>query len=186
MPARHRFTREEITDTAFMIVRDSGMDALTARSLASELSASPKVIFGHFTGMDELRDEVMSKAGGLYASLMTKALNRKDILPYRSCGMCFVRFAHDEKELFRLLFMNDGRQGLSFDDPTLGPICSVISEALGVSLEDAKEMHARYSVFAYGLACMAVISPEPLDEDKTDMLLCENWEDLVKRYRRGK
>ena len=46
MPPKVRFTREEIIRAALDITRESGPEALTARSLAARLDCSAKPIFG--------------------------------------------------------------------------------------------------------------------------------------------
>ena len=51
MPPSYKFTRQEMIEAGLKIVREQGLAALTARSLAQTLEASPKVIFGHFKNM---------------------------------------------------------------------------------------------------------------------------------------
>ena len=185
MPPKQRYTRDEMISAALETVRESGLSALTARALASKLSSSPKVIFGAFTSMDEVRSEVVRRAGEIYAGRMMEALASKDMPPYESCGICFVRFAHEEKELWRILFMNEGNDdAVKFEDTTLEAIYSAIMQGVGVTHGTAAEMHMKYSIFACGLAVQALNSAEPLDEEEMIRLLSENWEDLVNRYRR--
>ena len=54
MPPKVKFSKEAIIGTALQLVREEGMASLTARALAKQLGATPRVIFGQFANMAEL------------------------------------------------------------------------------------------------------------------------------------
>ena len=68
MPPKAKFTREEIIDAAFEMVRRDGFEILTARSLGAKLGSSARPIFTVFKSMDEVQEEVLRKAKRLYES----------------------------------------------------------------------------------------------------------------------
>ena len=72
MPPKFKFTREEIVDAAFNIVRRGGWTALTARSIGNELGASSRPIYSFFNSMSELEEEVVKKAVDLLFQFMSQ------------------------------------------------------------------------------------------------------------------
>lgn len=66
MAPRNKFSRQELIDAAFRIVRAKGFDALTAKALADKLGISTRPIFTCFGSMDEVRREVRAAAEALY------------------------------------------------------------------------------------------------------------------------
>ena len=60
MPPKFKFTKAEMIKAALELVREGGMDALTARALAKKLGCSAKPIFGLFQNMQEVQQEVLS------------------------------------------------------------------------------------------------------------------------------
>ena len=46
MPPKPKFTKKNIADAAVALVRQSGMEALTARAVSARLGCSPKPIVG--------------------------------------------------------------------------------------------------------------------------------------------
>ena len=103
MPPKVKFTKERIASVAFDMVRKHGSEFLSARSLAAELGASTAPIFTAFQSIEEVQQAVISKAKELYNSYINKAFSAE--LPFKETGMQYIRFAADEPELFKLLFM---------------------------------------------------------------------------------
>ena len=107
MPPKHKFSADEIVSAALTVVRQNSADAMTARAVAEQLGASPKVIFGLFTGMDDLRSAVFVEAQALYGRYISQEIEQKKYPPYKASGMAYIRFAREEPALFRWLFMRD-------------------------------------------------------------------------------
>ncbi len=80
MPPKAKFSKTEITDAALNIVANSGIDALTARSLGEALGSSPRPIFTVFDSMEEVQTQVLKKAEHIYSSLVAEGL--KEELPF--------------------------------------------------------------------------------------------------------
>ena len=66
MPPKAKFTKEEIVDSALMIVERSGLEFLTARSLGVELGSSSRPIFTVFKGMEQVIEAVKAKVKEIY------------------------------------------------------------------------------------------------------------------------
>ncbi|MDE6875678.1 MAG: TetR/AcrR family transcriptional regulator [Lachnospiraceae bacterium] len=159
MPPKFKFTREEITDAALHITRQSGLMALTARALAAKLGCSVKPIFGLFRNMEEVQQEVIAAANALYQSYLKQDMAAGEYPPYKASGMAYIRFAREEKELFKLLFMRD-RSGEQITDgmDEIRPLLEVIRKNTGFTEEEAYRFHLEMWLYVHGIATMIATS----------------------------
>lgn len=105
MPPKVKFQKEEIVSAAVEITREKGIDALTARELASKLGVSTRPIFTYFDTMDELKNEVYTFVKNLYREYIEQGL--KAPVPNLGVGQQYLRFAKAEPELYKLLYLNN-------------------------------------------------------------------------------
>ena len=103
MPPSVKFTKQEIVDAALRVVRAGGIGSLTARSLATELGASTRPMFTYFDSMDALKHEVHEAAKDLYRAYVKRGL--AEPIPFLGVGQSYIRFAKEEPELYKLLFL---------------------------------------------------------------------------------
>lgn len=155
MPPKVLFTREEVTRAALDVTRKSGFAGLTARSLAAALGSSPKPIFGLFAGMEEVQGEVLLVADRLYQSFLREDMQSGKYPPYKASGMAYIRFAKEERELFKLLFMRD-RSGETVleDGESIRPLLRLIEQNLGIDEAAAMRFHMQMWLFVHGIATM--------------------------------
>ena len=116
MPPKVKVTRENIIDTAVELVRAGGIQTVNARDVAGVLQCSTQPIFSNFATMDELRQAVIEKAEDLFCVFMQQEAAKGIYPSYKASGMAYIRFAKEEKELFKLLYMrerNDDRSPLA-------------------------------------------------------------------------
>lgn len=104
MPPKIKITKEEIVDTALNLVREAGEQALNARSIAAKLRCSTQPVFSNFETMDDLHNAVKETAYAEYQSYLKTEMEAGKYPPYKASGMAYIRFAREEKELFKLLF----------------------------------------------------------------------------------
>ena len=57
--------------------------------------------------MEALRADVMRSAKQLYQEYLERGMKDPAYPPYKASGIAYIRFAKEEKELFKLLFMRD-------------------------------------------------------------------------------
>lgn len=104
MPPQINFTKDAILQEAFEIVRKEGQQALTARRIAQRLNCSTQPIYSAFASMKELTEAVRQKAvefGEQY--LLQEELQA---YPFLSIGLRYVRFAREERELFKMAYLS--------------------------------------------------------------------------------
>lgn len=112
MAPKNKYSREELVDTALKIVREKGIDALTAKAIADELAISTRPVFTCFGTMDEVKRDVRAAAQKVYDEYASAGLREK--IPFFGFGTQYIRFARKEPELYRLLFLMqtvDGSNG---------------------------------------------------------------------------
>ena len=151
MPPKFKFTRDEITNAALNVTRKNGISGLTARALAAELGCSVKPIFGLFKNMEEVGQEVFIASDLLYQNYLREDMAKGKYPPYKASGMAYIRFAKEERELFKLLFMRDrSREKIEENKEEIRPLMQLIQQNLGISEDMAKGKYPPYK--ASGMA----------------------------------
>lgn len=103
MAPKNKFTKEEMVAAALRVVRVKGADGLTAKNIADALGTSTQPIFTAFGSMDGIRREVYAAAVSVYDRYTNEGL--KESVPFLGVGKQYIRFAREEPELYRLLFL---------------------------------------------------------------------------------
>ena len=183
MPPKVMFTREEIIAAAVDVVREGGASGLTARSLAAKLGCSPKPIFGLFKSMDEVQSGVLEAANALYERRMEGELNAGRFPPYKCTGMAYIRFAEEEKELFKLLFMRDRKGEYQGEQGQADKPVNIICTTTGLSRESAYLFHLEMWVFVHGIATMLATNYLEWDEDFIENSLTDCYMGILQRFR---
>lgn len=186
MPPKAKFTREDVISAAFALVREQGMEALTARSLAARLGSSPKPIFGLFSSMEELQEAVIQRAQALFSERISQEMASGRFPPYKSSGMAYIRFAQEEKPLFKLLYMRDRRgEPPMGEDPNTALMLQLIQKGTGLSKENAWLLHLETWIFVHGIATMVATSYLDWQEDFISRSLTDLYEGLKFRFQKG-
>lgn len=103
MAPKNKFTKDEMIAAALRVVRAKGIGCLTAKAMADELGTSTRPIFTGFGSMDDVKQEVYAAAVRIYDSYTSAGLKEK--VPFLGVGKSYIRFAREEPELYRLLFL---------------------------------------------------------------------------------
>lgn len=185
MPPKFKFTREEITTAALNITRRLGPSGLTARALAEELGCSVKPIFGLFKNMEEVQREVLSAANTLYESYLQTDMANGKYPPYKASGMAYIRFAKEERELFKLLFMRDrSHEKIEEDRESVMPLLKLIENNLGVDEDAAYLFHLEMWLYVHGIATMVATAYLDWDDEFISKVLTDAHEGLKNTFTR--
>lgn len=113
MAPKNKFTKEEMVTAALHVVREKGIDGLTAKTMADALGTSTQPVFTCFGSMDSARQEVYAAALRAYKDYAGAGLREE--IPFLGVGMQYIRFAREEPELYRLLFLTQeqGQESLA-------------------------------------------------------------------------
>ena len=173
MPPKVKITKKDIIDKALALVREGGADAINARGIANALNCSTQPIFSNFESMEELERSVFAAAYEKYLGFITEELKSEKYPPYKAYGMAYIRFAKEEKELFKLLFMRD-RQGEDLTPTSdFESAVELIMQANGCDRETARLLHLEMWVFGHGIATMIATSFLELDEELVSRMLTD-------------
>lgn len=183
MPPKFKFTREEIIAAALNITRKKGMEGLTARSLAAQLGSSAKPIFGLFQNMEEVQQEVLIAANKQYHYFLQVDMAEGKYPPYKASGIAYIRFAKEERELFKLLFMRDrSRESKEENRDEIRPLLEIIMKNLGIDEEEAYLFHLEMWMYVHGIATMVATSYLEWDTDFIDRALTDAYIGLKYHY----
>ena len=186
MPRKFMFTREEVLAAALDLAREQGITAVTARGLGEKLGSSSKPIFSLFENMEDVLSAVMEAADELYQNYLKEDMAIGKYPPYKASGRAYIRFAKEEKELFRLLFMRDRSHESIEDKEENKPLIELIQQNLGISEEDAYLFHLEMWIYVHGMATMLATSYLELDEEFISRVLTDGYEGMKARYIGGK
>jgi AcrR family transcriptional regulator len=183
MPPKLRITKDDIIQAALEIVRLEGAQAINARTVASALHCSTQPVFSNFATMDELRLAVVEKADALCQAYMEKEISSGHFPPYKATGMAYIRFAKEERELFKLLYMRD-RSGepLPGNAGQFNEAVSAVQSGTGLSQPDAQLFHLEMWAYVHGIATMFATGFLNLDWSLVSKMLTDAYQGLRKQY----
>ena len=157
MPAVRKVSKEQIIDAAVDVLRDDGFSAINARSVAKKLGCSTQPIYFSFRNMEELKAALTERAIQMHTQRVRDSLriHEGNDSRYSSYGMGFVKFAAEEKQLFRWLYLEGEQLGPYQNDVLTSEVISVITEEFGCEEDVARRFHQDMVYFTYGLAILA-------------------------------
>jgi AcrR family transcriptional regulator len=182
MAPKVKITKEEILSAAVELVRTGGEQSLNARNIASALHCSTQPIFSNFATMEELRYAVLVQADALYRDYIQREMESGKYPAYKASGMAYIRFAKEEKELFKLLYMRN-RDGEAF---SVGAEVDSEMEALvqtqtGLSETEAKLFHLEVWAYVHGIATMFATGFLNLEWELVSKMLTDCYQGLRKQ-----
>ena len=182
MPPKCRFTREEIIQAALDLTAEKGVGALTARGLAQRLGSSAKPIFGLFANMEVVQQEVVKAANLRYQEYLRQDMSAGRYPPYKASGMAYIRFAREQKELFKLLFMRDRTHEEKAAGDELEALLGLIQKNMGLSRDDAYRFHLEMWIYVHGIATMIATAYLEWDMDFISAALTDAYQGLRLRF----
>jgi AcrR family transcriptional regulator len=184
LPPKARFSKREIIEAAISIVRRHGMQGLTARALGSKLKSSARPVFTAFQNMDEVSHEVIERANEIYHEYLNAEMAEGKYPPYKASGMGYIRFAKEERELFKLLFMRDrSNEKIGENREEIRPILELIQKNMDISEDEAFLFHLEMWIYVHGIATMFATSYLNLDEAFIDEVLTDAFQGLKVRWK---
>ena len=178
MPPKVKITKNDIIDTVLALVRERGAESINARSIAAALNCSTQPIFSNFESMEELEKSILSAAYEKYLSFISEETKSEKYPQYKAYGMAYVRFAKEEKELFKLLFMRARTDEDRSPSPDFEESVQIIMKTNGISFEKAMRMHLETWAFVHGIGTMLATSFLPLELDIISDMLSDVYQGL--------
>lgn len=190
MPPKSKFTREQITQAALNIVREQGLEGLTARALGKRLGSSACPIFTVFENMEEVQQAVLEAAGACYREYVERGLSEK--LAFKGVGTQYILFAVEEPRLFQILFMS-GRTGrpdfenvLPLIDESYEQILLSITAGYGLQETAAERLYRHLWIYTHGIAALCVTQTCCFTGEEISEMLTEVFSSLLKKIKEEK
>ncbi len=150
MPPKSRFTATFILEAALQLVREQGIEALTARNLAQNMGASTGPIFRAFASMDALKEGVVERAIALF---VTRAQAQEHADPLVGASIAWLAFAKSDPKLYEALFLRHHAWHNKW-----GPVRRLLADAMATAPDYARldkrqrfALVGRVSIVLHGL-----------------------------------
>ncbi len=182
MPPKVKVTEKEIIAAAMKLTRENGEQSLNARNLAKSLGCSTQPIFSNFTSMEEVRAAVITEANAVYEGFLQREIESGNYPAYKASGMGYIRFAREEKALFKLLFMRDRSFETATFDLKQDPVIEITQNATGYSREKAERFHLEMWVAVHGVAAMIATNFLDWDMDMASGVVTDIYKGLRMRF----
>ena len=185
MPPKPRFTREQIVEAALDLVRQRGFRALTARELATRMGMSTRPIFSYFDSMEGLKSEVFSRSKEVFGEFIKEGL--KSPVPFLGLGLQYIRFARQEPQLFRLLFLSgherEGGSASEAFEVARDLALDVLFDGTDMDEDTAKDCLRDLWLVVFSLGTLIVVDDCPYSDEQICDILSEVNQSLVRAYR---
>ncbi|MFA6776386.1 MAG: WHG domain-containing protein [Sphaerochaetaceae bacterium] len=134
--------------------------------------------------MEELRSDVMQAAEKLYRRYIEAGMKDPAYPPYKASGISYIKFAKEEKELFKLLFMRDrSQEKIKQDREDISELLHLISANTGMSMDDAYMFHMEMWIFVHGIATMIATSYVNWDKETISRMMTDAYQGIKERYK---
>lgn len=185
MPPKSDITRELIIQAAFGIVREQGLELLSARNIAQKLNCSTQPIYSLYGNMEEIKSEAYQMALEFARSSMTSYKDDQNS-PALNLAIGFLLFAKQERHLFRTVYLS-GYKSYDLDHEEF------IGEAISTAyMRHSKRLHSasdttlkriflNLTIYLIGLGAMIHSSTLKLEVDEAALMVKEMYETLLQR-----
>lgn len=168
MPPKAKITKEMILNIVLCITRETGFEAVNARSIASKLQCSTRPIFTCYENMGELKHEFLDLAYRYYEEYVDAYGASANVSPYLILPLSYIEFAKEETNLFKLLFINDMDLQMTnvkdfYREAGNERKAKVFSDTVGVELERAKIIFLDLFLYTHGIAVLTASKKITLD-----------------------
>ncbi len=184
MPPKAKFTRDIIIQAGLSIIREHGMESLSARALGTKLGSSARPIFTIFQSMEEVQEEVRQSAKSVYAEYVKKGLEQE--LAFKGVGTQYILFAIQEPKLFQLLFMSEQKHPLTaanvmpmIDDHYKDILLSVQNE-YHLSENKAQQLYRHLWIYTHGIAVLCATNMCVFTTEEISGMIAQVFKGMLK------
>ena len=181
MPARKQVPKEKILAAALKLLREQGYDAVNLKQLAGELGCSTQPVYLSFSGMEELRGELIPLAVAEFERCMKAGSEDGVVCLY---GMRYIAFAKEAPRLFQFLFMRPNafaeiRQALL---AMIERSIEKLMAAYHIGHEEADILHDQLWMHAHGIAAMVATDFCDWNMEKVERMLAACKRAFTEKY----
>lgn len=181
MPAKKKITRDMILQAALKLLKERGFEAVNILELAKELKCSTQPVYLSFSGMDELRSELIHLAVMEFENFM-KSDGKGEVI--RIYDIEYIHFAQNEPKLFCFLFMRAN----AFSEikrillPVIEKSIQELMDTYHISHKEADYLHDHLWMHTHGIASMIATDFCDWDMEKVNYMLEECKQAFTGKY----
>ncbi len=182
MPRHPRFSKEDIVAAGLRIIRTSGLEAVSARSLGKELGTSSSPMFTMFRDMEEVMSAVRTAAENIFIARMEGVT---EYFPaFKEFGIRLVAFAKEDSNIFQMLFLGkDARPEIA--EKIARKCLSPVEQGYALTEEQADLLFWQMWPVACGIAALCVKHPEDFPEDAVSRTLTYHFSGIMTIIKSG-
>lgn len=187
MPPKAKFSRDEIIQAGLDIVRENGLEALSARALGAKLGSSARPIFTIFQNMEEVHAEVRKQAKLLYATYVKKGLEQE--LAFKGVGTQYILFAVQEPKLFQLLFMSEQKQPpavvnvMPVIDDNYKEILLSVQNGYHLPEDKAEQLYRHLWIYTHGIAVLCATNMCVFTTEEINKMIVQVFTGVLKEIK---
>lgn len=183
MPRKFLFTKEEIQAAALELTREKGFAAVTARTLGKKLGTTSRPIFSHYATMTDVQKAIIEAAEDLYRAYIKREIASEKYTAYKARGMAYIKFAREEKELFKLLFMRDRLSKKTKENPWEKDLpTGLIEKQTDIDRASATTFCLEMWAYTHGIAALIATDYLSWDEELSSRALTDVYEGLKNKH----
>ncbi|MDO5603380.1 MAG: TetR/AcrR family transcriptional regulator [Oscillospiraceae bacterium] len=176
MPPKAKITKEMILNAVLKITREKGFEAVNARSVAGSLQCSTRPIFTCCRSMDELKTAFLAFAYEYYERYVDDYGKAAQTSPYLVLPLSYIKFAAEEPQLFRLLFVDEmdlamTKAGDFYKEADNEKRAAAFSRMIGIEPERARTIFLDMFFYAHGIAVLTAAKKIALDKDSAEQMM---------------
>ena len=135
---------------------------MLVKAIAERLGCSVQPIYSYCKNMEGLRSDVAECASRFVQEYIASRIDKNDL--FRSTGRAYVQLAKEEPHILKMFLFRERKNITSLEElyqsETNPQMAQAISEGLGVSMEQAKDMHLNMLIYTIGIGTLfSVTSP---------------------------
>lgn len=181
MPAKKQITKEMILAAALKLLKEQGYDAVNIKQLSKELGCSTQPVYLSFSGMEDLRNELLPLTVKEFETYMKSNSIDGRIDLY---GINYIHFAKEEPQLFCFLFMRanaflETKQALV---PIIEQSVQKLMNVYHICHEEADILHDQLWMHTHGIASMIATSFCDWNMKKVSMMLADCKNAFTEKY----
>lgn len=181
MARKESVTREDILSNAFDMAREEGIENVTTRRIADKAGCSTQPIYRIYRNMDELVDAIYERTILFYNDFVSKC-DKVDDTPFVNLGLAYIKFAAEEQNLFRLLFMSKEHGGKTLFELLNADqdyVMEQINKARAMGAKDPSGIFMEMWIMIHGIAGMTITNDYDLPFSETLKLLRNSYQSFI-------
>ncbi len=177
-----KITKEKILETALEIAKEKGLEGVSNREIAKRMNSSIRPIYYQFKNVFELNKELyITILKYFYNFLINHAI--PDMPKYKQVGINYIKFAKEENQLFKILFMTNINMlpddFIMNDYEDFQEIIKIVKNSTNLVDDDSKSFHMKMWIFTHGIATLVATKTINFSDQEIEDLLTKEFQALM-------